>query len=389
MTRAAKGEILVNNLIGGKVLDNTDRTDGSIIFFDEGNDQYEHKPSSLVSVIIVAKSGGDFTSVKDACDFVITQTPTAMTPFTIIVSGAFVESPFSLPSYTKLYIQSGSIMASDMNNSLITMDNPYCEIIGGNIIGGSNADAILITAGNTALTQIVVANSGNYGVHILNTGGDRALLRNITVSNGTSGIFIENSFCIITTSSCAGATDSGIEIDGLSTVIIDSFVGVGNLFDLKILDSSLVRMNASQMDESKISIADWTNVYLTYNSTTEGDEGLNVSQEFHVGSPEKGYESSLGEGDSYTRGMLVYSETELNVFTNRSVNARSASASSFTYDGVVTDNAIYIASSLVGTDVLEHYGIKTKVLMAAVKGAGDIIIEYWNGSSWVKVIQCL
>ena len=55
-------------------------------------------------------------------------------------------------------------------------------------------------------------------------------------------------------------------------------------------------------------------------------------------------ESVFGEGDSYTRGMLVYSETELNVFTDRSVDARSVSASSFTFDGVVTDNAIYVAT---------------------------------------------
>ena len=44
MTRAAKGKILVNNLIGGKVLDNTARADDTGIVYKSSSDTYIHQP---------------------------------------------------------------------------------------------------------------------------------------------------------------------------------------------------------------------------------------------------------------------------------------------------------------------------------------------------------
>ena len=83
--------------------------------------------------------------------------------------------------------------------------------------------------------------------------------------------------------------------------------------------------------------------------------------------------------------MLVYTETSGNVFVDVSTAAQSASGSSFTFPGIAADNAIYIASSLEdSTDYLKHYGIKTKIDTVVVQGTGEIVIEYWNGSSWIE-----
>lgn len=127
------------------------------------------------------------------------------------------------------------------------------------------------------------------------------------------------------------------------------------------------------------------NVYAYLLDITEDDEGLNILGELHVGTPVRSVESVFGGGDSYTTGMLVYTETELGAFTDVSSAARSASGSTFTFPGIVADNAIYMASSLTdGVDFLEHYGIKTKIDTVATTGSGEIVLEYWNGSAWTE-----
>jgi hypothetical protein len=98
-------------------------------------------------------------------------------------------------------------------------------------------------------------------------------------------------------------------------------------------------------------------------------------------------ESCLGSGDSYTAGMMVYTYNPTGaVWNDVSSEAASASGSSFAFSNTITDSAIYFASSIsyVG-DVIKHFGIKTKLDIAAVLGGGDMIFEYWNGVTWTEV----
>jgi len=82
--------------------------------------------------------------------------------------------------------------------------------------------------------------------------------------------------------------------------------------------------------------------------------------------------------------MIVYTY-DGSSFADVTTEARSASDSTFTFPNLNTNTAIYIASSLTALDVIEHYGIKTKVSTAAVFNTGTIVLEYWNGSSWAEV----
>lgn len=337
-------------------------------------------------MITVGKSNADFNSVKDACDYAATKA-TVDKPYYIEVIGSFIENPFSIPAYTNVLLKSGTISASDNNNPLITLSGQFCELKGGNISGPSNSDAVLVTAGNTAVKDIVISNAGRCGVNVLNVVfPNRCLIRNTTIANCSKGVCIDNSFVVLTTSSSSLSSIASIEINNLSNAIIDSFVSVGSTLALSVLDPSTVRMNASQMSIDDVFIFDWDSVYLSFTSDKENDEAAIIAQELQIGVPEKGQEFSSGEGESYSRGMLVYTETELGVFNNVSSQAASASGSLFGFASNVAGNSIYIASSLNNSiDYVRHYGIKAVVNTEAVYGTGSIELEYWNGSAWTLV----
>jgi len=113
-----------------------------------------------------------------------------------------------------------------------------------------------------------------------------------------------------------------------------------------------------------------------------GDEGLNILGELHVGMPERPSESVFGGGDSYTRGMKVYT-FDGSVYGDVSAEAASSTGSPFAFPNNNINTAIYVASSLANGGVLHHYGIKASVTTAAVSGAGEIAAEYWTGAAWV------
>jgi hypothetical protein len=115
----------------------------------------------------------------------------------------------------------------------------------------------------------------------------------------------------------------------------------------------------------------------------EGDEALKITGELHTGTPQKGAESCLGEGDSFTSGMLVYTDNGAGTQVDVSAEAASPSGSTFTFPGVGAGNIIYVGCDL--QDVSDYYqflGLKVLTDTAAVIGAGEIVMEFWNGSSW-------
>ncbi len=115
---------------------------------------------------------------------------------------------------------------------------------------------------------------------------------------------------------------------------------------------------------------------------TEGDAGLHVLGEFKVGSVENPAESSLGEGDSTTRGMKVFTYNG-SVYTDVTDAAKSASGSTFAFPNTLVNTAIYISSELIQSgDMYRHHGIKTLLNTAAV--GGEIVVEYWNGA-WIEL----
>jgi hypothetical protein len=124
-------------------------------------------------------------------------------------------------------------------------------------------------------------------------------------------------------------------------------------------------------------------MYGTVLDLIEGDEGFNVIGELHVGTPLNPAESVFGGGDSHTF-EYVYTKTPANTFTDKTTLATSFSGSTFSLDGVLAENAIYIANRYPMT----FEGIKVSIETAVDLGTGNIVAEYWNGTAWTEFNAC-
>jgi hypothetical protein len=261
--------------------------------------------------------------------------------------------------------------------------------------GASRVDVGVRVSGVNSLVNIhkLIAVSANLKIGLEIFDGARVSGVAIDILLAVDGLVIygNNTLVEIDSSKIQECSNDGFRIDNIGTnpqlsLFAGTVTDCGGLnFNVLNTTARVLGSGYTQLNNSFIDIGADFHAYLL--DITEDDEGLNIFGELHVGSPQRPVESAFGGGDSYTYGMMVYTETPAGVFVDESINARSASGSTFTYPGIAANNAIYCSSSLIGAnaDVLEHFGIKTKVLTAAVQGSGNIIIEYWNGVAWVEV----
>ena len=125
------------------------------------------------------------------------------------------------------------------------------------------------------------------------------------------------------------------------------------------------------------------NILWDFGSVNGGDNKTQMAGELSVGFPEIGYETVLGEGDSTTRGMLVYT-FDGTTYTDITTAAASNSASTFTFPTAV-DSQILVGWQLNnGSDYLRSKGLRMVIDTAQVLGGADApVFEYWDGSGWV------
>jgi len=419
--------------------------------------------------ITVAKSGADFTTIKEALDSITDNSVTQR--YVVLVSpGIYIEDN---PLLGKEYVMVKStgdlhttrIQALNPNEDLFTMVNFFLleRFTFWGVTGVGKYAINQEVAGLTSLLRCAIAECSN-GIHVNHVNADMQLsdvgvynisttttrgvyleagiaeisritgsLGNITtlieatginsilrinrlsteISTLGTAVFLRDQVRATIASMDAGEMVDGIVIEGGSKARINSTfihdaqnggfrindVGTGTDvvmqsttiegsigFDVEVLSTTATLTGSGQTAMDNVNFVPGSGIYASIIDTKEDDEGINIIGELHVGVPERGSESTLGEGDSYTRGMLVYTETDSNVFVDISVNARTASGSTFTFTDKILDNSIYIGSSLEsGIDKLVHYGFKSKVMTPAIYGAGNIVIEYWNGSSWIEV----
>ena len=154
------------------------------------------------------------------------------------------------------------------------------------------------------------------------------------------------------------------------------------------LDTTVLTMSTRIARDKMVFPDQYTGFQGAFTDTKTDDEAFNIYSELTVGRPELGRESVLGEGDSYTRGMLAYT---YNAGTTAYVNVTDDvtepnDSSDITLPGTAADNAIYLTTTLKDEsgNKIRFPGYKVKNDVALVKGAGNLITEYWNGASWAE-----
>lgn len=155
-----------------------------------------------------------------------------------------------------------------------------------------------------------------------------------------------------------------------ANITTSDFTGVGGPAE--------IRIEQSYFDPGSTVIAQIYNLF-------EGDEANKFISEVHVGSPTRGRECALGEGDSHVQ-MLVYTSDDSISYTDVTAAAKSASGSTFTFESINIDSCIYMTNLYPDTagNPLPFYGFKYLCDTAAVFGAGNIVIEYYNTNvGWI------
>jgi len=258
----------------------------------------------------------------------------------------------------------------DIDTAISVENGARCSITNCRITGriSNRLETVINVEGDGSQCDIVALYSqyANFGIKINNTS--------------------ELSAAAITIDECDKGVYMGIS-GNPSITITGGTIRKSLTFDMELTNENNTMVYQGVLNENLLSL-DNAKFVMNHLSTNEGDTGTNIKGSLQVGYPESGTLSSMGEGNSYTRGMIVYTKTAGDVFADITLEARSPSSSLFTFPGLGVGNAIYLASTLLGInsgDVLEHYGLTSSVTNACVPGAGKIVLQYWNGSIWVEV----
>lgn len=310
------------------------------------------------------------------------------------VRGVRINNANAVFAISDLRVFSPTIAATisgiTVNAGTVEIDRIRVEIL-------TTVTTLIDADGANASVQITNSTSRQSGVTtFLSAKNSARVIMNTTLMDGmVDGIVMESGANVrAVASTILNAQQDGLRINNVGANCV--FAGDGltiedaTRYSYNILSATAVVSGFGKTDLAKINSVAGAQIYAAIVDLTEDDEGVNVLGELHVGTAEFGAESVMGGGDSYTRGMLVYTYNPTGpVWTDESVAARSASGSTFTFPAVAQNNAIYVASSLSngGGDYLQHYGIKLSCTVAAILGGGSIVVEYWNGASWVAIEQ--
>lgn len=228
--------------------------------------------------------------------------------------------------------------------------------------------------------------SGNCTKCISITGSGIMNFRDGRISSADVGVYFEDSLFELNNMSFSGCTLGVSNPTGTSASNLGNMTFINCTQNISFLSPTSRLAFSGFSDADKTTINPNIDVAGIYTNEKVGDEGFVITKELHVGFPGGGAESCLGEGDSYTKGMMVYTY-DGSSYVDVSEAARSTSGSPVTFPNTNVNTAIYLASDYFGFstafDVLAHYGIKASVTTPHT--TGSIIAEYWNGSAWTEV----
>ena len=391
-------------------------------------------------VVTVAKENGDYTSIKAANDS-ITDASTTNRYAVMVYPGVYVEDPIVMHNYVDIIAVASNfvtkITANNVNSPMFTGSG--LNLVSGFIVNGVTNDAAFLvntanyamsingctiynckygvqcTNGLVAASHVNTAPLGSMTIMFYANGGEidithfslqgNAAITTVGKVDSSGSMMIEGTSINGPNVSVGFEADNGnlilsaVNIDSVTTCILTNNAsiieasaircGYNATTHLKVDDlASIIHVNSGEMSRAKMDfVAGYSNEILFFQDEVTGDQGMANWGEFAVGRPEKGSETVLGEGDSYVRGMKVYTYNPSGaVYTDVTTAAAGSTGSTFTFPAVAQNNAIYVASTLeTASDKLQFFGIKSLETIAAVLGGGAFVVEYWNGAAWAEM----
>ncbi len=400
-------------------------------------------PPAYAEVVTVAKSGGDFASIKAAVDSIVDAT--AIKPYTVrVFAGVYTEDPIVMKPFVSVVGQGQSadvvIVASTTTAALVTGAAGTgllgVTLSGANGVGGvgyrlsaagttahlfdvsvlncrtgvdvdgagvvviANQLGITTLFGNTTNDGVVAANGGVFVGHdcgIQNVGGtlanglrsaatSRITWRSGNVLLAAQGAFADGGDLIIQSGELRQCVDALVVTDGFCRISGSNITGSTG-FDIRLTtagSTSIVSgVNYAQDQLDIASGATFTGTLLhDADPASNVDSAQQVFGELHVGKFDEPAEASIGGGDSHTFGMIVFSNDngEIGTWVDNTVAAKSRSGSTFALlQGIGVDQAAYFGGDQ------PFPGIKTDVTVAVVLGGTGILVwEYWDGGAWTS-----
>jgi hypothetical protein len=246
------------------------------------------------------------------------------------------------------------------------------------------------TSSQTAFTSIRFLRVGDTVDPITGTAIHFGEYVNATVFNMIGGGIAEcfrlgaNCFTTINGGRVVGYTTSAIHVEDYSTVVVNGLDLLQESSAPPVIfegDNSSIKLVGCIYDDSRCQIENRSNYSAVINDSQPGERAFLITEELHVGSPEYGRETALGQGDSYVRGMLVYNY-DGSSYTDITEDVRTVSDSVFNgFPNTSVNTAMYICSTLDDGN-LTVPGIRVDVSTAA--SGGEVVAEYYDGSSWVE-----
>lgn len=372
--------------------------------------------------VYVDKNGSDsnegtalrpFLTVKAAVESI--QDASATKPYTVLIgSGIFIENPFTLTEYINLKGDGTRtrLQASDINSNLITQKR-NTTVSDLSIQGVTNAYCIYAdetNAGVCSFNNVFFSTSqGGYAINST-TGTFSSTGFDILAFSITDEVFEAYSNTRLTIQSASvignGSTSKSIVQKGTSEIIAfnvrDRSCDVGvetngagkvSLYNYDTSATTPFKQNSVDtevdiiggiFDATKVSASNLDKIHGYFHSNQLNDQKVISLSELSVGTPALGRETAMGQGDSYTNGMLVYTYNG-STYTNVSSTAASPDSSTFGFPSGLLNDTIYISTAFSLSNPLKFYGMKIKVDTAcSLNILGDLVFEYWNGSSWVE-----
>lgn len=186
----------------------------------------------------------------------------------------------------------------------------------------------------------------------------------------------------------AGSVATGLETMNGAEVALTAFRIDGSVTTHLTANSATdtVSISGGSMERSKLVLHPSSLVHLSFLDTgIAGDESVCVIGESATGLPGRGYETIMGEGDSYAWDMEVHmynvGAASGTRFTSVTAEARSQTGSIFGFSaGAAVGDCLYVANPI------PFPGLKMSVVTAMVPAAAtDLVCEIWDGAAWDTV----